>query len=115
MRLVVDGDKPVDADMGVDLRGRQRCVAQYFLDAPQVCAALEQMRSCGMTDAMRAYVRDGSCGSDPGVDHAPDRPGIDPATFRPDEERRGPRCVARNGGAKCGIQWPGTARRASAR
>ena len=89
MRLVVDGDEPVDADMGVDLGSRQRGVAQYFLDAPQVCAALEQVGGRGVTDAMGAYVRDGSCASDPGVDHAPDRSGIDPAAFRTEEERRG--------------------------
>ncbi len=39
--LVVDRDQPVDADVGVDLRRRQRSVAEDLLHASQVRATLE--------------------------------------------------------------------------
>lgn len=43
MGLVDGAAQPLGADVGVDLRGGERGVAQEVLDAAQVGAALDQM------------------------------------------------------------------------
>ena len=44
MRVVVDAPEPVPVDVAVDLRRRQRGMAEQLLNRPQVGAALEQVR-----------------------------------------------------------------------
>ena len=44
-------------DVRVDLRGGERRVAEYLLDATQVSAAFEQMRGGGMPQPVRAGIR----------------------------------------------------------
>ena len=46
-------DQPVGIDRGVDLRRRQRGVAEQFLDRAQIAAAGEKMRGEGMPQRMR--------------------------------------------------------------
>src|SRR5437660_99955 len=56
MGTVVDLSQAPSVDVAVDLRCRQRAVAEQLLDHPQVGAALEQVCREGVAQAMR--VRD---------------------------------------------------------
>ena len=49
----VDLQQPLGVDAGVDLRGRERGVAEQFLDRAQVAAARQQMRGEGMPQRVR--------------------------------------------------------------
>src|SRR6185312_5974589 len=53
MGLVVDREQGGGVDLGVALRGRQRGVAQQFLDRPQIAAAGEQMGGEAMAQRVR--------------------------------------------------------------
>src|SRR5256884_7474229 len=52
--LAVAGLEALDRDMGVDLRGGGRGVAEDLLDAAQVGAALEEVGRRAVADAVRA-------------------------------------------------------------
>src|SRR2546430_12449834 len=54
--LAVAGLEALDRDMGVDLRGGGRGVAEDLLDAAQVGAALEEVGRRAVADAVRAGV-----------------------------------------------------------
>ena len=54
--LAVARLQPLGGDVGVDLRGRGRGVAEDLLHAAQVGAALEQVRGGGVPDRVRARV-----------------------------------------------------------
>jgi hypothetical protein len=49
VRLLVGPAQPIGGDVGVELGGGQRGVPQQFLHAAQVRAALEEMRSGGVS------------------------------------------------------------------
>src|SRR5580692_1052581 len=53
MRRAVSFDESVGVHFRVDLRGRQRRVAEQFLDRAQIAAAREEMRGEGMAQRMR--------------------------------------------------------------
>ena len=50
---VIGCHQPGGIDAGVDLRRRERGVAEQFLDGAQIAAAAEQMRGEGMAQAVR--------------------------------------------------------------
>ena len=50
--MVVDAPQASRVDVAVDLRRRERRVAEQLLDRPQVCASLEQVRREGVTEAV---------------------------------------------------------------
>src|SRR6478609_2241366 len=53
MRAGIDFQQPLGIDAGIDLRGRERGVAEQFLDRAQVAAARQQMRGEGMPQRVR--------------------------------------------------------------
>ncbi len=53
VRLTVDRAETFDTDMCVELSGRERCVAQQFLDDAQVRTTLEEMRRCRVSETVR--------------------------------------------------------------
>lgn len=53
MRSVVHAPQPAAVDVAVDLRRRERAVAEELLDRAQVGAALEEMRGEGVAKAVR--------------------------------------------------------------
>src|SRR2546430_6221900 len=71
--LAVAGLEALDRDMGVDLRGGGRGVAEDLLDAAQVGAALEEVGRRAVADAVRARVPGRSPPAQPPV-HAAARP-----------------------------------------
>ena len=88
MSLVVHGTQPRDRDVGVELRGGQRRVAEQFLDDAQVGAALEQMRRGAVPQPVRADVR---CTVDGGhglVHDGAGLPWIDAAAAGAEQQRR---------------------------
>ncbi|MPN50692.1 hypothetical protein SDC9_198324 [bioreactor metagenome] len=73
--------EPLIAHMGVDLRGRQRGMAEHLLDAAQVGSAFQQMGGHRMPQAVRADIgclRDGVHGL---MHHPPRDPRIQSATL----------------------------------
>src|SRR5579859_316444 len=75
MGTVVDASQPATVDVAVDLRRRERAVAEELLDHPEVGAALEQVGGEGVPETM-------------GVgDEAAQRARIEPAAAGGDEER----------------------------
>ena len=87
MCLTVRGNKPIDGDMRVDLRGRERGVTQHLLDAAQIGTTFEQVSGGGVPQAVRPHVGNGSGRSDPRVNDASRGPLIEPASSCPDEQR----------------------------
>jgi hypothetical protein len=92
MRGSVDLAQPVDRDQGVDLRGRDRGVAEKFLDYPDVSPAVQHVRGERVPQGVRGYVgfrvQAGAAGG--GAQHAPGAlPGQAPAAGV-EEDRRGP-------------------------
>src|SRR5258708_19328161 len=53
MRALVNFKQPLTVDPGVDLRGRQRSVAEQFLDRTQIAAARQQVGGEGMPQRVR--------------------------------------------------------------
>ncbi len=133
--LAVGRLQPLGRDVGVDLRGGRRGVAEDLLHAAQVGAALKQVRGGGVPDRVRARVPDRrrarviglaalagrapgrrarrqARAAQPGVHHAAGRPRVEPC--RP--ARRGtarPRCARSPGpGAPPLPSGPGRAARA---
>src|SRR6185369_2779720 len=53
VRALIHCQKPLAVDAGIDLRGRERGVAEQFLDRAQIAAAAEQMGGEGMPQRMR--------------------------------------------------------------
>lgn len=88
MRLVVHSAQPGDGDMGVELGGGQRGVAEQLLNDPQIGTAFEQV--CRGTVPQPVW---------PDVGRTRDRghglvhdcarlPGVQPGTARTQEQRR---------------------------
>ena len=75
MRTVVDAPQPAAVDVAVDLRRRERAVAEQLLDHAQVGAALEQVGGEGVAQAVRVRA------------HAAERAGVEPAAAGGEEER----------------------------
>ena len=69
MSGAVDGQKPLLADVSVDLSRRQAGVTQEFLDDPQVRTPVEQVRGEGVTQGVRVRRS-----RRPAVDDPPDVP-----------------------------------------
>jgi hypothetical protein len=53
MRAIVDAPEAAAVDVRVDLRRRERAVAEELLDHAQVGAALEQVRREGVAELVR--------------------------------------------------------------
>src|ERR1700681_334368 len=53
MRAAIDLEQPLAVDAGVDLRGRERGVAEQLLDRAQVATAAQQVGREGMPQRMR--------------------------------------------------------------
>src|SRR6478609_1071746 len=53
MRAGIDFQQPLGIDAGIDLRGRERGMAEQFLDRAQIAAARQQMRGEGMPERVR--------------------------------------------------------------
>ena len=75
MGAVVDAAEALRVDVAVDLRRRERAVAEELLDRAQVGAALEQVRRERVPQAVRVR------------EHAAQRRGVEPAAARGEEER----------------------------
>jgi hypothetical protein len=58
MGLVIDGDQPVDADVGIDLRRCQRGVPEQLLHAPEVSAAFQEVGGGCVAQPVRPGVGD---------------------------------------------------------
>jgi len=55
VRTVVDATQAPSVHMRIDLRRRERAVAEQLLDRPQVGAALQQVRREGVPQQMRVH------------------------------------------------------------
>ena len=88
MGLLIDRHQPVNADVRIDLRRRERGVAEDLLDAAEVSAALEQVGGRRMPQSVRTGVRNRAGCGDPGMDDPADGARVDPAASRAEEERR---------------------------
>ena len=53
MGSVVDAAQPAAVHVGVDLRRRERAVAEELLDGPEIGAALDEMRGEGVAQPVR--------------------------------------------------------------
>ena len=53
MSLVVDLEEMVDTHLGVLLRGRERSVAEEFLDGAEIGAGIEEMSGKGVSEGVR--------------------------------------------------------------
>src|SRR5579859_6421004 len=53
MRAAIDLEQALAVDAGIDLRGRERGMAEQLLDRAQIAAARKQMRSERMPQRMR--------------------------------------------------------------
>ena len=53
MRPVVDATEATAVDVRIDLRGRERAVAEQLLDRPQIGAALQQVGCERVPQAVR--------------------------------------------------------------
>ena len=87
VRLLIRCPQPLDADMRVDLGRRERSVTEQLLDAPEVRAALEQVRGGRVPQPVRAQVG--------GPGHVPQQP-VDERCGQPvgPAGRRGRRAAA---------------------
>jgi hypothetical protein len=79
VRLIVHGPQPRNGDMGVELGGRQRRVAEQFLHDAQVRAALEQMGGRAVPQPVRPDVGRPVDGGDGLVHDGAGLPLIEPA------------------------------------
>ncbi len=79
MSLVVHGPQPRNRDVGVELRGGQRRVAEQFLHDAQVGAALEQMGGGAVPQSVRPDVRRAVDGGDGLVHDGAGLPLVEPA------------------------------------
>ena len=86
--LAVTGFEALHGDVRVDLGGRQRGVAEHFLDAPQVGAAFQQVRRRGVPQAVRPGAGADTRRAQPLVHDAAGRAGIHPAAPHAQEQRR---------------------------
>src|SRR5260370_27821985 len=98
MGLMVNRDQPVDGDVRIDLRRRERGMPEDLLDTAQVSAALEEMGGGGMPQPVRAGVRHRTGRRDPGVHDPSNRARVDPAPTRAREDGRG-RAASKHGSA----------------
>ena len=53
MRAAIGPQQLLAVDLGVNLRGRERSVAELFLDDAQVGAVVEQVRGAGVAQFVR--------------------------------------------------------------
>src|SRR5262245_15079355 len=66
MGAAIDLQEPLAVDAGIDLRGRERGVAEQFLDRAKVAAAGQQMRGKGVPERMRGgAVGQAECAAQP--------------------------------------------------
>src|SRR4051794_25800769 len=56
VRALIARPQPLDGDMRVDLRGRERSVAEELLNASQVSSAFQQVRRGAVSQAVWAQV-----------------------------------------------------------
>ena len=97
MRLVVHRTQPRDRDVGVELRGGQRRVAEQFLHDAQVGAALEQMGGGAVPQAVRTDVGRAVDGGDGLVHDGAGLPLIEPTAAGAEQQRR-PRVAVASAG-----------------
>ena len=71
VRLVERLPQSLDRHVGVELRGRERRVAEDLLDGPQVRPALDQVGCSAVPQPVRSEVRRPGHIGQPAVDHGP--------------------------------------------
>lgn len=81
------GPQPFIGDVGVDLRRGQRGVPQHFLDAAQIRATFENMRSHRVAQPVRAEIRGTLDDSQRLVHDAPHHTLVDPSAPIPHKHR----------------------------
>ena len=89
MGVAVDGEQPIDVDVGVALGGRERGVPEQLLDRPQVGALLEQVGGEGVPQRVRVNAAGTRRGVDPVVENAPHRAIAQAAASAIAEDRAG--------------------------
>ena len=97
VRLLVGPPQPFGGDVGVELGGGQRRVAEQLLHRAQVGAALEQVGGRRVPQAVRAHVRRAGHVRQPLVHERRDRALVDPPSPGA-EEQRGSRALDREAG-----------------
>src|SRR5688572_22132961 len=88
MRQLVRGAQSLVGDMRIDLRCAERRVAEDLLNAAQVGATLQQVRSRCVPETVRADVCPALDGSEPVVDDPSHGSRVNAAAACPEEERR---------------------------
>ena len=83
--LIVHGPQPRDGDMCIELRGRQRRVAEQFLHDAQVRATFEKMGGRTVPKAMRPDIGPSVYGGDGLVHDGAGLPLIEPPAARAEE------------------------------
>ena len=86
MRLTVGRTQTFDADVRVELRGRQRRVAEEFLDHTEIGAAFEEVGRGGMSETVWSHRRSAR-GLDGSVHDAASHALIEASTARAEEQR----------------------------
>ena len=86
MRLTVGRTQTFDADVRIELRGRQRRVAEKFLDHTKIGAAFEEVGRGGMSETVWAHRRPAR-GLDGSVHDAAGHALIEASTARAEEQR----------------------------
>ena len=86
MCLIMDRAQPGDRDVGVELGGGQRGVAEQFLHDPQVGPALEQMGRCTVPQSVRADIGSAGDCTDGLVHHGAGLPRVEPTTPRTQQQ-----------------------------
>src|SRR4051794_711012 len=78
VRALIARPQPLDGDMRVDLRRRERSVAEELLNASQVSATLQEVGRCAVAQPVRAEVRGPRHAGKPTVDQGAHRSGVHP-------------------------------------
>src|SRR5947209_557623 len=87
MRGTIDFEQPLGVDPGIDLRGRERGMAEQFLDRAQVAAAGEKMGRERMPQCMRRRAIGQSQGAAQPFHGELDDAGLERTAARADEDR----------------------------
>src|SRR3954454_21626165 len=78
VRALIARPQPLDGDMRVDLRRRERSVAQELLNAAPIRSPLQEVRRRAVTQAVGAQVRSTWHAGKATMDQAAPRPGVNP-------------------------------------